>query len=231
MDAATVAAPDDTDKRIMAKLLPALAAAALLGSAATANAGVLHTSVAFDAAPAPGQTMVVDFDNPIALGYSLSMSGAELHQAPLVPGIAAPPVGDNSLYLAVLNGGIATLSTPLLSSLSLYIGSIDTYNMITFKGLNGFSQSFTGLDIAAPANGNQFIEDTNRRIYFTFDPNDKIDEIDFTSSGNSFEFDNIAAGRLVTLDIPSRVPEPFTLSLFATGLAGAAALRRKRKQA
>jgi len=47
----------------------------------------------------------------------------------------------------------------------------------------------------------------------------------FSSSGNSFEFDNIAVN-----DPPSDVPEPLTLSLFASGLAGATFLRRRRLQ-
>jgi hypothetical protein len=46
----------------------------------------------------------------------------------------------------------------------------------------------------------------------------------FSSSGNSFEFDNIA------INDPVGVPEPLTLSLFASGLAGATLLRRRRLQ-
>jgi PEP-CTERM motif len=215
----------------MAKLLPkaVTVAAALLGSIVSANAGVTFTSSAFDSAPALGQTMVVDFDNANALGYSLSTFNAQLHQGALVPGIAAPPVGDATQYLAVLTGGIATLNTPFLNSLSVYIGSIDAYNMITFRGLNGFTQSFGGVALNTPANGDQFDALTNRRFNFTFDPNDKIDQIDFTSSGNSFEFDNIAAGAAITLrDIPSKVPEPVTLTIFGAGLVGAALMRRRK---
>jgi hypothetical protein len=214
----------------MSKLLSKSAAFALamLAGTASAHAGVIFHSVAFDAAPAPGEAMVVDFDHPNAAGYSMTWSNqADIFQGPLVPGWAAPPVGDETKYLSVFTNGIATLTAPgTLKSLSVYIGSIDNYNLITFHGQNGFSQSFNGSQLNTPANGDQHDALTNRRFFFDFTNSDLINQVTFTSSGNSFEFDNIAAN-----DPPSRVPEPMTLSLFAAGLAGAAALRRRRKLA
>jgi hypothetical protein len=211
--------------------------ALLLGTGA-ANASLvdpLVTSVDYDAAPGSGQVMVVDFDNPTAANFNMSYSGplVGIYQTPLVSGIAAPPFGDNSLYLAVLTGGTATLTTPYLDSLSIYIGSIDTYNQITFSGAAGQSWTYGGLDLYPPANGDQFIASTNRRFTFTFDPNALIDEVTFTSFGNSFEFDNIA----VQVQSPgssggpgTNVPEPLTLSLFAAGLGGLGAMRRRKKK-
>jgi hypothetical protein len=209
----------------MSKFLSGIATAAfLVAGASAANAGVLFNSVAFDAPASAGEIMVQDFDNPIAAGYNMTWSGAGLYQGPLVPGIAAPPFGDSSQYLSVLTGGLATLTAPgVMHSMSVYLGSIDSYNTITFKGQNGFSQSFTGTDLTASANGDQFIAMTNRHYEFTFDANDLINQILFSSSGNSFEFDNIAVN-----DPPARVPEPLTLSLFAAGLAGVAGLRRRK---
>ena len=212
----------------MSKMLKFSAfALALVAGAGSANAGVIFTSIAYDGAPAPGETMVVDFDHPNAAGYGMSWSNAGLYQGPLVPGIAAPPVGDDTKYLSVFTGGSAVLTSPgTLHSLSVYLGSIDSYNTITFHGQNGFSQSFTGNQLNTPANGDQFAALTNRRFFFELDTADLINQVTFLSSGNSFEFDNIAVN-----DPPSRVPEPITLSLFATGIAGAAALRRRRKSA
>jgi PEP-CTERM motif len=202
-------------------------ALALLAGAGSAHANVIVHSAAFDAAPAPGEILVMDFDHAIAAGYTMGWSNAGLYQGPLVPGIAAPPVGDSTKYLSVFTGGSATLNTPaILQSLSVYLGSIDTYNTITFHGQNGFTQSFTGSQLYTPANGDQFDALTNRRVYFDFDLNDLVNQVTFSSSGNSFEFDNIWAN-----DPPADVPEPVTLSLFAAGLAGAAALRRRRKLA
>jgi hypothetical protein len=209
----------------MSKFLSGIATAAFLMAGATAaNAGVLYSWHPFDAAIAPGETMVMDFDNPVASGYTMTWSGAGLYQGPLVSGIAAPPVGDNTQYLSVLTGGIATLTAPgVMHSMSLYIGSLDDFNSITFKGANGFNQTFSGSGLNSPANGNQIAASTNRRYYFDFDPADLINQVVFTSSGNSFEFDNIAVN-----DPPARVPEPLTLSLFAAGLAGVAGLRRRK---
>jgi hypothetical protein len=213
----------------MSKLLSrfATAAAFVVAGATAANAGVISYSWSpFDAAIAPGEAMIQTFDAPIAAGYTMTWSNAAIYQGPLVPGIAAPPQNDATKYLSVLTGGLATLTAPgTIKSLSFYWGSMDEYNKITFQGANGFTKSFDGDDLNSPANGNQQAASTNRRYYFTFDPNDKINKVLFSSSGNSFEFDNIAVN-----DPPSDVPEPLTLSLFASGLAGAAFLRRRRLQ-
>ncbi len=210
----------------MTKILSRIATAAafLIAGAGAADAGVIYTWSPFDGAPAAGEAMVQTFDSPLAAGYSMSWSNAGLFQGPLVAGVAAPPVGDATKYLAVFTGGSATLTAPgTMNSLSVYLGSIDSYNSITFKGANGFIQTFSGSQLNSPANGNQIAASTNRRYYFDFDSSDLIDQVVFASTGNSFEFDNIAVN-----DPPTRVPEPVTLSLFAAGLAGAAALRRRR---
>ena len=211
--------------RILSKF--ATAAALLVAFAAPANAGVISYSWSpFDAAIAPGEVMVQSFDAPIAAGYSMTWNNAGIYQGPLVPGIAAPPVNDNTKYLSILTGGSATLTAPgTIKSLSLYWGSMDGYNKITFLGANGFSKSFDGDDLNSPANGHQQAASTNRRYYFTMDPSDQINQVIFSSTGNSFEFDNIAVN-----DPPSTtdVPEPLTLSLFAGGLAGATLLGRRR---
>ena len=213
----------------MSKLLSKFAttAAFLVAGVTAANAGVISYSWSpFDNAPAAGEIMVQTFDAPLAAGYTMTWNNAGIYQGPLVSGIAAPPQNDNTKYLSVLTGGSATLTAlGTIKSLSFYWGSMDEYNKITFQGAGGFSKSFDGDDLNSPANGNQQAASTNRRYYFTFDPNDNINKVIFSSSGNSFEFDNIAVN-----DPPTDVPEPLTVSLFASGLAGAAFLRRRRLQ-
>jgi hypothetical protein len=214
----------------MSKILSKFATAAGLAMAfaVPAHAGpVTYSWSPFDAAIAPGEVMVQTFDAALAAGYTMSWTGAAIYQGPLVPGIAAPPQNDETKYLSILTGGSATLTAPgVIKSLSFYWGSMDEYNKITFLGANGFSKYFDGDDLNSPANGNQQAASTNRRYYFTFDPNDKVNQVIFSSSGNSFELDNIAVN-----DPPgiTDVPEPLTLSLFASGLAGATLLGRRRR--
>src|SRR5436190_21157550 len=134
----------------MSKLLSKFAATAafVVAGATAANAGVISYSWSpFDAAIAPGELMVQTFDAPIAAGYTMTWNNAGIYQGPLVSGIAAPPVNDNTKYLSILTGGSATLTAPgTMKSLSLYWGSMDAYNQITFLGANGFSKSFDGDD-------------------------------------------------------------------------------------
>jgi len=61
-------------------------------------------------------------------------------------------------------------------------------------------------------NGNQTAASTNRRYYFDFDSTDLINQVIFSSSGNSFEFDNIAVN-----DPPAQVPEPKSAIVWAVG--------------
>lgn len=209
----------------MARLLTKIAttAAFLVAGLSAANAGVItFTSVGNDTNKKAGEDWVAKFDSPLLAGYTLSLNNAGIYQG--TSAVAAAPDGDNTKYLAILGGGSATLTAPgTMKTMSVYLGSIDEYNKITFKGANGFSKSFDGDDLVNNPNGDQDWAGTNRRFFFTFDPNDKINKVIFSSSGNSFELDNIAVN-----DPPDAVPEPLTLTLFASGLAGAAFLRRRR---
>ncbi len=204
-----------------------LTAATLALMATSANAAVtLDGSTAYDAALAPGQTSVVNFDNPNAAGYTFagSIAGLVYNGADgLHVNVAAPPFGDTSLYMALQTNQVATLNTPLLKSLSLYIGSLDPTNSITFKGTGGFSQTFLGSSLFDPATGNQSNGDNNRRFYFSFNPADKVNQVVFTSGENSFEFDNIGA-------FASGVPEPATWAMMLLGFGGIGFMLRNGKR-
>src|SRR5216684_4818650 len=75
----------------------------------------------------------------------------------------------------------------------LYWGSIDTYNSVEFL-LNGAQVGaiIKGSDLVVPieASGNQLGPDSNAYITFS---NLLFDEVVLSSSGNSFEFTNVAA--------------------------------------
>lgn len=201
-------------------------AVALAASTVSASAAVNFTSPnPFDTnGYGPGESLVWDFDavaNP-----NFSYFGNALPFS--VPGLAAAPAGDATRYGFASPGFDATflINVGSLSSLSFYLGSLDTYNTISFYDGATLRGSFTGsqLTIPNPANGNQSAGDTNRRYFFTFGAADNVNRVVFNSTTPAFEFDNIAAAI-------SSVPEPSTwaMMILGFGLVGFS-LRSNRRQ-
>jgi hypothetical protein len=88
---------------------------------------------------------------------------------------------------------------------------------------NGFVFDFAG----APTITGVTLDGSSNFVPFDFSFTDN--SIDLNLSGNSVNIDSVA-----TLDVAfgtQSVPEPFTLSLFGAGLAGAVAFRRRKKKA
>ena len=76
--------------------------------------------------------------------------------------------------------------------------------------------------MAAPANGNQTDPMKNRLVTITFTGVDQglVKKLEFNSTQNAFEFDNVAV---------QAVPEPTTWMLMLMGMAGIGfSMRRKR---
>jgi len=205
-------------KSFRSKVLMAAAAALALGG--SAQAAVTITNSNTTAIPA-GFTAIATFDAANALGYTFDVAPDVFTGAS--PGIAAPPPGDATAYMAVLQGKSITLSTPvLLSAFSFYMGSPDSYNSVRFQGANGFDVTYSGAALAGlpvvVANGDQGV---GRTIVYNFGA-DRVNKITFASSGYSFEVDNLAG-------LASAVPEPATwgMMILGFGLMGAALRRRK----
>lgn len=185
--------------------------------------------------PPVGQQLVSDFDGLIAPSFNLILNGpAGIFDGllGLISGIAAPPPGTTSHYLAIQQGGNATLFTPLLSELSVYIGSPDSYNSIRFIGLNGYDETLSGSALAGGSfNGDQSI---GRRMTYQFGDH-RVTQVIFSSSGHSFELDNIAAtiAPQAASTVPaaaSVVPEPATWLMMIAGVGVAGIMLRRRRR-
>jgi hypothetical protein len=168
-------------------------------------------------------------------------SGADTPQ--LLDGESAPPPiysgvnnYENGNYYTVSSdcgGGVTgcahtatlTVDSGYLSNFSFYLGSPDMFNTIAFFTSTGqLGPTLVGNAIwdctACAAGGDQSFG-----ARATYDFGDaRVTKIVFGSSGNSFEFDNLA-GTLVA------VPEPtsWALMIMGFGMAGAV-LRRRRSQ-
>jgi hypothetical protein len=167
--------------------------------------------------------MIDTFDSAIAAGYS--MTGGTVYSRSYI-GLAAAPAGDTSKFMAANGGNSATLrSAGGIESMSVYLGSLDTYNSITFIGAGGLDETLSGAQLLpfGLANGDQTNGATNRRFDFNFGTT-PVNEVIFSSSGNSLEFDNIAV---------APVPEPSTWAFAIAGVAAMGGLGwwRRRKSA
>jgi hypothetical protein len=124
-------------------------------------------------------------------------------------------VADASNYVTVpvnVNSIPQTVTVTLPSTddyFGLWWGSVDTYNTLTFYDNGVEVASFTGSDIAPPANGNQTASSENLYVNFVGLPD--FNSFSMTSSQYAFEADNIAVGF---------VPEPMSILLLGLGLLG-----------
>jgi hypothetical protein len=209
--------------------LRALMASAALAAAVTlaAPASALTITLYPNDQPLPvGQTMIDDFDNAIAAGFTFTQNANAYVRSGalgLDNGVSAPPPGDVTNYETVLSNGLATLATSgLLTSFSFYLGSPDAYNTVTFYGLGGYQQTLSGaaiLGAAVNADGDQGV---GRRVSYDFGT-ERVNRIVFASSGNSFEFDSLAG------TVQAAVPEPATWGMMILGFGGIGALIRRRR--
>jgi hypothetical protein len=204
----------------------------LLAAVATLSAGsagaVTYTSVAGapDQGPVAPLSVVIDFESAVLpTGYSLSGSWGRVNTT--VSGQYASPAPNNSTdYYFYTSSRLATnnatLSTPNLSAVGFYWGSIDTYNRVDVLGAGGATLfTLSGSTLINQNFGNQSLPSTNRRVTFFAEGDEVITGLKFTSTGVAFEIDDIAVAGVV--------PEPATWAMLIAGfgLVGAA-MRRQR---
>lgn len=215
------------------RVLTALACASALGfTAGAAQAAV--TFVGYDTAIGAGETLVTEFEGgPTLAGVDFLLAGFSLtgngilftgSQANLsaAPGFSAT-TQDTSQYLSIGRGQSVTLDTPLLKSISFYVGSLDSFNSFKFKLANGTVETITGSTLAAlpglDANGSWTGFTSNGRITFSFDS--AIDSVELASGNYAFEISDIS--------VISAVPEPAAWGMMILGFGGVGGLIRRRK--
>jgi hypothetical protein len=184
-------------------------------------------------APDPGVpadlTTVVTFDGAPTPGVTNTTTGSVFTGTGSVGGQYAAPAGTapGTNYQAVQGGGSSTFDFgsfysdgSTLGKFSLYWGSIDLYNTLTFLRSDGtVVGSFTGADFP-PANGNQPANVTNRRITFGFTAADAVTKVKFNSTGNAFEYDTFGI---------AGVPEPTTWAMLILGFGLIGGSMRSRR--
>jgi hypothetical protein len=202
------------------------AALAALGFATAANASLVTlTFVPFGGGIAPpivpkGETAVT-----LTAGTGQIVTGSVSGDwaAPAYPGGTPDP----NPYLALETGESSTIAFGKSTGVEIYIGSLDSYNTITFNGV-GPAMSFTGATLAAMAsggamdNGNQTAGSSNGLFYFVFSPDEAVTSVTLGSTGNSLEVAGISV---------SSIPEPATWAMMLIGFTGLGytAFRRSAK--
>lgn len=206
----------------MMKTVLATATIAAAAIASPASAVTFVTALGSSSSFAPTAGKVVNFNGAAPAGFTLSGSGYTLATGNTANVSATPAFSDGSRYLAVGTNGAATLTSSLAySSVSIFLGSIDTYNTVQILTTAGVVlASYTGAQFTADANGNQTLAATNRRITFTAGAGQSISGIRFLSSRPALEVDNVVFA----------VPEPSTwmMMLIGFGLVGQAMRSRRR---
>lgn len=202
---------------VMVKKIIAIAA---LGLALPAQAAVTLNFQPGGSALPSGFSVIQNFES-LAPGASLGTNASVF--AASGPTAARPAVGSTGNFGAVLSGGTYTINFAPASGFSFQLGSLDTYNSLTLNFANSPSITYLGgqiiNDLTFPS-GNQVSGETNGRITYTGTAGELITGATFTSTGNSFEFDNLAT--------QAAVPEPATWAMFILGFGVIGTSMRRR---
>jgi hypothetical protein len=194
----------------------ALACLALAGSAAASV-----SFIGYGTALPPGETTITDFATLAGETGSASLFTGSQGGVSAAPAYSASTF-DIASYLSVLGGESATLTFQPSREISIYIGSLDSYNTLTFAGPG--AASFTGGQLAAATtaldNGDQTASSSNGRFIFDFSA--PVTSVTFSSTTNSFEVASVAG---------IGVPESAAWALMLVGIGGVGGALRSRRDA
>lgn len=208
--------------------LAAVAGLAFLAEPASAVTFVAvdGSSAVFNASKTVGPNdKLVTFDVGSSMPAGVVRTGGSLMTG--TSGLGAQPFGsDGSRYLSVVGRDQAEIRDTLAAgygAISLYLGSIDTYNMISILDTSGgVIASFPGNFFASNANGNQTSPQTNRLLTFTRSGSDAaFGGIRIQSAGNSAEVENVR--------FSSPIPEPASWAMMMAGFGIIGFVMRRRQ--
>jgi hypothetical protein len=176
-------------------------------AASIAEAGVSFVGYG-DSIPA-GETLITNFSNSSAS----NLSGNGDFETGSFAGFSAAPsfnatTQDPNQYLSMQPGQSETVSFSKYENVSVYLGSLDSYNKIVFSNGQSFSGSQLAALTGAQDDGDWYSETSNGR--FTFHFTSPVDSVTFSSSGVAFEVADVAGG----------VPEPATWAMMLIGVGG-----------
>ncbi len=202
---------------------------ALLALPVAANAAILVSSSNYGLAAPAGPGVLIDFDSPLPAGFNpITGSGYGIFNGDAIGQAAAPADGptdasdDTTDYLGVFNGSATLLGNVGYSNVSLYWGSIDTYNALDLLDSGGvvFGTVNAAL-IGSGGNGNQLAGNTNRRVDISSTA--PIFGLRFRSTQAAFEADNVK--------FFNAVPEPTTWAMMIVGFGFVGSAMRRRRGA
>lgn len=134
-----------------------------------------------------------------------------------------PVFGSTGNFAAVRSGGSFTVNFDPTAIFAFVLGTLDGFNSLTLQYEGGVSQTYLGGQIIhglAFTNNGQVHGKENGVVIYTVVDGPRLVGAIFGSSGDAFEFDNLAI---------AAVPEPATWAMMigGFGLVGAASRRRR----
>lgn len=186
-------------------------------------AGTAQAVTAIDYTPggttvAAGTTVFQNFDS-FTPGASIG-TNAFAYSATVEGQAARPAGGSSGNFAGVLAGGTYSVAFGPTSIFSFVLGSLDTYNTLILRYVDGSSMVYNGGAIVNDPSfdtGNRTSAETNGVVTYRVTSGSLINGATFSSSSSAFEFDNLAA-----------VPEPaaWGMMILGFGLIGGALRRR-----